>query len=71
MKARIFRDLARLLAPSGIIVNLVSSPEIYTHEWASFTTEDFGTGANNDKPLAVLLKYEHFSAMQEMIRRGE
>jgi len=41
MKTRIFRDLARLLAPSGIIVNLVSSREIYTHEWASFTTEDF------------------------------
>lgn len=45
MKARIFRDLAKLLAPSGIIVNLVSSPEIYTHEWASFTTKDFPENA--------------------------
>lgn len=26
------------LAPGGRIVNLVSSPEIYTHEWVSFTT---------------------------------
>jgi hypothetical protein len=25
----------------GRIVNLVSSPEIYTHEWASFSTKDF------------------------------
>jgi ubiquinone/menaquinone biosynthesis C-methylase UbiE len=33
MKARIFCDLSRLLAPTGTIVNLVSSPEIYTHEW--------------------------------------
>jgi ubiquinone/menaquinone biosynthesis C-methylase UbiE len=41
MKARIFRDLRRLLAPTGAIVNLVSSPDIYTHEWASFTTKDF------------------------------
>ena len=41
MKARIFSDLAKLLAPSGIIVNLVSSPKIYTHEWASFTTKNF------------------------------
>jgi hypothetical protein len=23
------------------MVNLVSSPEIYLHEWASFTTKDF------------------------------
>jgi ubiquinone/menaquinone biosynthesis C-methylase UbiE len=40
-KPGIFCDLAKLLAPSGTIVNLVSSPEIYTHEWASFTTRDF------------------------------
>ena len=32
---------ARLLAPEGRIVNLVSTPEIYTHEWASFSTRDF------------------------------
>lgn len=41
MKVRIFGDLQKLLAPKGIIVSLVSSPEIYTHEWASFTTKDF------------------------------
>ncbi|HXY49837.1 MAG TPA: class I SAM-dependent methyltransferase [Terriglobales bacterium] len=41
MKVRIFGDLRRLLTPKGIIVNLVSSPEIYLHEWASFTTKDF------------------------------
>jgi len=45
MKARIFRDLRRLLAPAGTIINLVSSPEIYTHEWASFTTKDFPENA--------------------------
>jgi hypothetical protein len=26
---------------------------------------------DNDKPLAVLLKYEHFLAMQERMRDGE
>src|SRR4029077_1192789 len=31
----------RLLMPTGVLVNLVSSPEIYRHEWASFTTKDF------------------------------
>jgi hypothetical protein len=34
-----------LLAPAGTIVNLVSSPAIYTHEWASFTTRDFPENA--------------------------
>ncbi len=45
IKARIFRDLGKLLTPNGIIISLVSSPEIYTHEWASFTTKDFPENA--------------------------
>ena len=45
MKAGILRDLEKLLAPRGTIVNLVSSPRIYTHEWASFTTRDFPENA--------------------------
>jgi len=44
-KTRIFRDLAKLLAPNGTIVSIVSSPEIYTHEWASFTTKEFPENA--------------------------
>ena len=45
MKTRILRDLAKLLTPAGVIVNLVSSPQIYTHEWASFSTKDFPENA--------------------------
>lgn len=44
-KPRIFGDLAKLLVTTGTIVNVVSSPEIYTHEWASFTTRDFPENA--------------------------
>jgi len=40
-KTQIFRDLGKLLASNGTIISIVSSPEIYTHEWASFTTRDF------------------------------
>ena len=40
-KVRAMRQLARLLEPSGRMVNLVSSPEIYVHEWASFSTRDY------------------------------
>jgi SAM-dependent methyltransferase len=41
MKIRIFSDLRKLLTPKGIVLNLVSSPEIYTHEWASCSTKEF------------------------------
>jgi SAM-dependent methyltransferase len=44
-KAKILCDLGKLLTPNGTIVNLVSSPRIYTHEWASFTTKDFPENA--------------------------
>lgn len=40
-KVGLFRELARVLKTNGRIVNLVSSPEIYWHEWASFSTKDF------------------------------
>jgi len=40
-KVRIFGGIRNLLRSRGRIVNLVSSPEIYTHEWASFSTKDF------------------------------
>lgn len=40
-KLRIFCDLAALLRSSGVLINVVSSPEIYLHEWASFSTQEF------------------------------
>ncbi len=40
-KVRALRGLRGLLAPAGRIVNLVSAPEIYLHEWLSFSTKDF------------------------------
>ncbi len=40
-KVRLFKELKRVLRRDGKIVNLVSSPEIYCHEWASFSTKDY------------------------------
>jgi ubiquinone/menaquinone biosynthesis C-methylase UbiE len=34
-------SLARLLPATGRLVNIVSSPEMYTHEWVSFSTRDY------------------------------
>ena len=40
-KVGLFGELARLLKSDGKLVSLVSSPDIYVNEWASFTTKDF------------------------------
>jgi SAM-dependent methyltransferase len=40
-KVELFKKLGGLLKSEGCIVNLVSSPEIYVNEWASFSTKDF------------------------------
>lgn len=40
-KVASFREIGRVLKEEGVVINLVSSPDIYTHEWASFTTKDF------------------------------
>ncbi len=40
-KVELFKSIRNLLKRQGRMVNLVSSPEIYIHEWASFSTRDF------------------------------
>ena len=40
-KVCLFSKLAKKLTNHGIIVNVVSSPEIYVHEWASFSTKNY------------------------------
>jgi len=57
-KTRIFSDLAKLLAPNGTMVSLVSAPEIYTHEWASFTTRDFPQNrfAQSGEEVRIVMK---------------
>lgn len=44
-KINIFKDLMMLLKPGATLVNIVSNPEIYLHDWASFTTRDFPENA--------------------------
>lgn len=40
-KTSLFSELRRALTPGGRVINVVSAPEIYWHEWASFSTRDF------------------------------
>lgn len=40
-KIQLFVGISNLLKREGVIVSIVSSPEIYTNEWASFSTKDY------------------------------
>lgn len=40
-RGELLHNLGRLLNADGRIILLGSRPEIYTHEWTSFTTKDF------------------------------
>jgi SAM-dependent methyltransferase len=40
-KIAILSQLRSMTSPEGVIINLVSSPEMYTHEWESISTRDF------------------------------
>jgi SAM-dependent methyltransferase len=40
-KTALLTELRRVLAAEGRIANVVSAPEIYWHEWVSFSTKEF------------------------------
>ena len=40
-KPGLFHALGKRLTKTGRLVNLVCSPEVYIHEWVSFSTRDF------------------------------
>lgn len=83
-KAHLFRDLAALLKPDGILVNIVSAPEIYWNEWASFSTKDFPENRNakpgdpvkiittdfEDRSPAVDILWPHESYVEVYCRAG-
>ena len=52
------RALGRLLRPAGRLVLLGSRPEIYTHEWASFTTKAYpeNARARSGESVRIVMK---------------
>ena len=54
-RARILSGLVDLLAPGGKLVMLGSNPEMYTNEWASFSTRDFPENLNARSGDSVLI----------------
>ncbi|MFH2056018.1 MAG: class I SAM-dependent methyltransferase [bacterium] len=57
-KVALLRQTKGLMAPEAIMLNLVSSPEIYRHEWASFTTKDFpeNRDARSGDQVKIIMK---------------
>jgi SAM-dependent methyltransferase len=57
-REHLFQEFRRVLSPGGIMINLVSSPDIYLHEWVSFSTKDFPenrTATSGDRVRIVML----------------
>ena len=69
-KVKLFSKLGKLLKSDGKIINLVSSPEIYLHEWASFTTKDFSENQyakSGDKVKIVMKDVEDNRPVEDII----
>jgi SAM-dependent methyltransferase len=73
-KPPLLRGVANLLAPSGIFVNLVSSPEIYLHEWASFSTAAFPenrSAKSGDRVRCVITDIEDRRPVEDVVCSDE
>jgi len=73
-KVALFESLKRLLRRGGRIVSLVSAPEIYVNEWASFSTQDYPenrTAASGDKVKIVMLDVEDRRPVEDIIWTDE
>jgi SAM-dependent methyltransferase len=69
-KTMLFRKLAGLLKQSGRIVSLVSSPEIYVNEWASFSTRDFPENkmaVSGDKVRIIMTDVEDRRPVEDVL----
>ena len=69
-KVGLLRELGRRLTACGRIVNLVSAPEIYLHEWASFTTRDFPENRNaksGDKVRIIITDIDDKRPVEDVV----
>ena len=70
-KPDLFRALGRRLATAGTLVNVVSSPEIYTHEWTSFSTRDYPENAHARDGDLVRIVTREFATPAEDVLCGD
>lgn len=70
LKTSLFAQLRGVMKEDGRIVALVSAPEIYTHEWASFTTRDFPENARakaGDKVKIIMTDVEDRRPVEDVV----
>ena len=69
-KTDLLRSLAARLAPAGRVLNVVSSPEIYSHEWTSFSTRAYPENAqarDGDIVRIVTCEFEHARPAEDIL----
>jgi SAM-dependent methyltransferase len=69
-KTALFAGLGSLLAEGGRLVSLVSSPDIYVNEWASFTTRQFAgnfTATCGDPVFTVMTDVEDRRPVEDVL----
>jgi SAM-dependent methyltransferase len=73
-KARLFHGLGSLLKEDGRLVSVVSSPEIYVHEWVSFSTKDFPenrAAASGDVVKIIVTDHEDRRPVEDILWTDE
>jgi SAM-dependent methyltransferase len=73
-KVAAFRSLRLLLKEHGRIVTVVSAPDIYVNEWASFSTKDFPenrTARSGEKVRIVMLDVEDRRPVEDILWADE
>jgi SAM-dependent methyltransferase len=69
-KVALLRALKARLRPGGRLVSLVSAPEIYVHEWASFSTREFPqnrAARSGDKVLITMLDVPDHRPVEDVL----
>ncbi len=73
-KVELFRQIRNLLNKDGKMVNLVSAPEIYVNEWASFSTRDFPenkSAKSGDKVKIIITDIDDKRPVEDIVWTDE
>ncbi len=73
-KVLLLKQLRDMLGSDGRMINLVSSPEIYVNEWASFSTKDFPENKNartGDLVRIVMLDVDDGRPVEDVVWEHE
>jgi SAM-dependent methyltransferase len=69
-KRHLLSELRERLAVDGRLVNVISSPQIYMHEWTSFSTREYPENAgarDGDVVRIVTREFEHAQPAEDIL----